>query len=136
MSAVEDRDWLERQREVSHRDFAGAQLVSLRAEGTWFEHCDFNGSDLRHATFDGAHFKFCRFDHANLRSSSLRGSSFAGCDFSHADMWYADLRRAHFGYVNTGADNGLTIFTGAHLDSANTTGAIFERVVGLEEPLR
>jgi hypothetical protein len=39
-----------------------------------------------------------------------------------------------FGFVNTGAANGLTDLTGSSMDGPTLTGTTFERVVGW--PLR
>jgi len=71
---------------------------------------------------------------ALLRGASLRFANLAGCDLREADLRDCDLTGASFGYVNTGAPNGLSDLTGVVMDGAVLTEATFERVVGW--PLR
>ena len=54
----------------------------------------------------------------------------AGCDLRRADLRGCDLTGASFGFVNTGAPNGLSDLTGAVMDGADLTAATFDRVTG------
>lgn len=128
------RDWLnEPHARIDGRNFAGADLTSVRPQTRWFDRCDFPGADLRLATFDLCIFRFCDFSRARLEGASLRGARFAGCDFTDADLRHSDLTDAEFSFVNTGKQNGLTDVTGALFAGAQLRGLVMDRVVGWTE---
>jgi uncharacterized protein YjbI with pentapeptide repeats len=115
---------------VSGDVFDGADLSSVRLDRVRLDRCSLVAADLRQATLDRCNFKFCDLRRALLRGASFRFARLAGCDLREADLRDCDLTGASFGYVNTGAPNGLSDLTGAMMDGAVLTGARFERVVG------
>ncbi len=116
---------------VSHEDFSGQELVSLRTSQLWFTRCSFAGADLRQATLDRCWFKMCDLSGADLRGASLRGVRFVGCDLRGADLRDTDLTDAKLGRVNTGTPrHGLTDVTGARFDGATLREVRAEDVVG------
>lgn len=119
---------------VTAEVFDGADLSSVRLDGARLDRCSLVAADLRQATLDRCNFKFCDLRRAVLRGASLRFARLAGCDLREADMRDCDLTGASFGYVNTGAPNGLSDLTEAVMDGAVLTGTMFDRVVGW--PLR
>lgn len=119
---------------VAGEVFDGADLSSVRLDRVRLDRCSLVAADLRQATLDRCHFKFCDLRRALLRGASLRFANLAGCDLREADLRDCDLTGASFGFVNTGAPNGLSNLTRAVMDGAVLTGATFDRVVGW--PLR
>jgi uncharacterized protein YjbI with pentapeptide repeats len=119
---------------VTAEVFDGADLSSVCLDGVRLDRCSLVAADLRQATLDRCNFKFCDLRRAVLRGASLRFAKLAGCDLREADMRDCDLTGASFGYVNTGAPNGLSDLTGVVMDGAVLTGTMFDRVVGW--PLR
>jgi uncharacterized protein YjbI with pentapeptide repeats len=85
---------------------------------------------LRQATLDRCRFRFCDLRRARLRGASLRFARLAACDLREADLRDCDLKGAPFGFVNTGAPNGLSDLTGAVMDGAAVIGATFDGVTG------
>src|SRR5580698_5902682 len=114
--------------------FDGADLSSVCLDRVRLDRCSLVAADLRQATLDSCYFKFCDLRRALLRGASLRFAKLAGCDLREADLRDCDLTGASFGYVNTGAPNGLSDLTGVVMEGAVLTEATFERVVGW--PLR
>jgi uncharacterized protein YjbI with pentapeptide repeats len=119
---------------VTAEVFDGADLSSVCLDRVRLDRCSLVAADLRQATLDRCNFKFCDLRRALLRGASLRFANLAGCDLREADMRDCDLTGASFGYVNTGAPNGLSDLTGAVMDGAVLTRTTFNRVVGW--PLR
>ena len=119
---------------VAGEGFDGADLSSVVLDRLRIDRCSLVAADLRHATLDGCRFRLCDLRRASLRGASLRFASLAGCDLREADLRDCDLTGARFGFVNTGAANGLTNLTGANMDGATLAGAAFDRVTGW--PLR
>jgi uncharacterized protein YjbI with pentapeptide repeats len=115
---------------VTGEVFDGADLSSVCLDRVRLDRCSLVAADLRQATLDRCSFKFCDLRRALLRGASFRFARLAGCDLREADLRDCDLTGASFGYVNTGAPNGLSDLTGAMMDGAVLTGARFERVVG------
>ena len=115
---------------VSGEVFDRADLSSVCLDRVRLDRCSLVAADLRQATLDRCNFKFCDLRRALLRGASLRFAKLAGCDLREADLRDCDLTGASFGYVNTGAPNGLSDLTGVVMDGAVLTGATFERVVG------
>ena len=119
---------------VTGEDFAGQDLVSVRASG-WlrFSRCSFAGADLRHAALDGCSFMFCDLSGADLRGASLRWVSLSGCDLHAADLRDADLTGARLGRVNTGRPpHGLTDATGARFERAVLRDVQVDGAIGWE----
>ena len=119
---------------VSGEALDGADLSSVCLDRVRLDRCSLVAADLRQATLDRCNFKFCDLRRALLRGASLRFAKLSGCDLREADLRDCDLTGASFGYVNTGAPNGLSDLTGVVMDGAVLTEATFERVVGW--PLR
>jgi uncharacterized protein YjbI with pentapeptide repeats len=119
---------------VTGEVFDGADLSSVCLDRVRLDRCSLVAADLRQATLDSCYFKFCDLRRALLRGASLRFAKLAGCDLREADLRDCDLTGASFGYVNTGAPNGLSDLTGVVMEGAVLTEATFERVVGW--PLR
>jgi uncharacterized protein YjbI with pentapeptide repeats len=119
---------------VTGEIFDGADLSSVCLDGVRLDRCSLVAADLRQATLDRCNFKFCDLRRTLLRGASLRFAKLSGCDLREADLRDCDLTGAFFGYVNTGAPNGLSDLTGVVMDGAVLTEATFERVVGW--PLR
>ena len=119
---------------VAGEVFDGADLSSVCLDRVRLDRCSLVAADLRQATLDRCNFKFCDLRRALLRGASLRFAKLSGCDLREADLRDCDLTGAFFGYVNTGAPNGLSDLTGVVMDGAVLTEATFERVVGW--PLR
>ena len=115
---------------VTGETFDGADLSSVCLDRGQLDRCSLVAADLRQATLDRCRFKFCDLRRAVLRGASLRFANLAGCDLREADMRDCDLTGASFGFVNTGAPNGLSDLTGAVMDGAVLTGTTFDRVVG------
>jgi uncharacterized protein YjbI with pentapeptide repeats len=116
--------------EVTAEVFDGADLSSVCLDRVRFDRCSLVAADLRQATLDRCNFKFCDLRRAVLRGASLRFANLTGCDLREADMRDCDLTGASFGYVNTGAPNGLSDLTGAVMDGAVLTRTTFDRVNG------
>jgi uncharacterized protein YjbI with pentapeptide repeats len=119
---------------VTGEVFDGADLSSVCLDRVRLDRCSLVAADLRQATLDRCDFRFCDLRRALLRGASLRFAKLSGCDLREADLRDCDLTGAFFGYVNTGAPNGLSDLTGVVMDGAVLTEATFERVVGW--PLR
>jgi uncharacterized protein YjbI with pentapeptide repeats len=115
---------------VAGEVFDGADLSSVCLDRLWLDRCSLVGADLRQATLDSCSFKFCDLRRARLRGASLRFARLAACDLREADLRDCDLTGASFGFVNTGAANGLSDLTGVVMDGADLTGATFDRVTG------
>jgi uncharacterized protein YjbI with pentapeptide repeats len=115
---------------VSGEVFDRADLSSVCLDRVRLDRCSLVAADLRQATLDRCNFKFCDLRRALLRGASLRFANLAGCDLREADLRDCDLTGASFGFVNTGAANGLSDLTGAVMDGAVLTGTTFDRVVG------
>ena len=115
---------------VTGEVFDGADLSSVCLDRGQLDRCSLVAADLRQATLDRCRFKFCDLRRAVLRGASLRFANLAGCDLREADMRDCDLTGASFGFVNTGAPNGLSDLTGAVMDGAVLTGTTFDRVIG------
>jgi uncharacterized protein YjbI with pentapeptide repeats len=115
---------------VAGEVFDGADLSSVCLDRLWLDRCSLVAADLRHATLDGCSFRFCDLRRARLRGASLRFARLSGCDLREADLRGCDLTGASFGFVNTGAPNGLSDLTGAVMDGAAVAGATFDRVIG------
>jgi uncharacterized protein YjbI with pentapeptide repeats len=115
---------------VTAEVFDGADLSSVCLDGVRLDRCSLVAADLRQATLDRCNFKFCDLRRALLRGASLRFANLSGCDLREADLRDCDLTGASFGYVNTGAPNGLSDLTGVIMDGAVLTGTTFNRVVG------
>ena len=115
---------------VAGEIFDGADLSSVCLDRLRLDRCSLVAADLRQATLDHCRFKFCDLRRARLRGASLRFAHLAGCDLREADLRDCDLTGAFFGFVNTGAPNGLSDLTGAVMDGAVLTGTTFARVAG------
>jgi uncharacterized protein YjbI with pentapeptide repeats len=115
---------------VAGEVFDGADLSSVCLDRLRLDRCSLVATDLRHATLDRCSFRFCDLRRARLRGASLRFAYLAGCDLREADLRDCDLTGASFGFVNTGAPNGLSDLTGAVLDGAVLAGTTFKRVTG------
>jgi len=115
---------------VAGEVFDGADLSSVCLDRLWLDRCSLVAADLRHATLDRCSFRFCDLRRARLRGASLRFAHLAGCDLREADLRGCDLTGASFGFVNTGAPNGLSDLTGAVMDGAVLVGTSFDRVTG------
>jgi uncharacterized protein YjbI with pentapeptide repeats len=115
---------------VAREAFDGAGMSSVRLDRLRLDRCSLVATDLRQATLDRCRFRFCDLRRANLRGASLRFAVLAACDLREADLRDCDLTGARFGFVNTGAANGLTDLTGASMEGATLTGTAFERVAG------
>jgi uncharacterized protein YjbI with pentapeptide repeats len=115
---------------VTGEVFDGADLSSVCLDRGQLDRSSLVAADLRQATLDRCNFRFCDLRRAVLRGASLRFAKLTGCDLREADLRDCDLTGAFFGYVNTGAPNGLSDLTGVVMDGAVLTGATFERVVG------
>jgi uncharacterized protein YjbI with pentapeptide repeats len=115
---------------VAGEVFDGADLSSVCLDRLRIDRCSLVAADLRQATLDRCSFRFCDLRRARLRGASLRFARLAACDLREADLRGCDLTGASFGFVNTGAANGLSDLTGALMDSAAVSGATFDRVTG------
>lgn len=115
---------------VAGEVFDGADLSSVCLDRLRLDRCSLVAADLRQATLDGCSFRFCDLRRARLRGASLRFARLDGCDLREADLRDCDLTGASFGFVNTGAPNGLCDLTGAVLDGAALAGTTFDSVTG------
>lgn len=116
--------------EVAREVFDGADLSSVCLDRLRLDRCSLVAADLRLATLDRCSLRFCDLRRARLRGASLRFAYLAGCDLREADLRDCDLTGARFGFVRTGAANGLSDLTGAVMDGAVLTGTTFDRVAG------
>lgn len=104
--------------EIRNAFLAGLELEGISFDGSDLQGSDFSGSDLYGANLCDSSFESCTFAHADLRSAFIHNVSFRN----------ADMRCARLSLDELGGELWLNEvdFTGANLDGADFTGAVYD----------
>jgi uncharacterized protein YjbI with pentapeptide repeats len=126
--SVRDQAIFGLRRDLSHRDWAGADmsramLINADLSGSILVRADFHGNDLSSVRAVGANFDHANLAHARLGWSVLRGSSMRGANLFASILIHADLR---------GVDMSDADLTRVQWKNAHVMGAKLANAKGLD----
>lgn len=117
-------------------DFSGTKLKGVNLEGA-----DLSGANLQEVNLRGANLKGANLQSARLTDAILIDTNLENADLSDANLHWADLSKANLKNANLERAYLVKAFfykadlSGANMKDVQSQRAIFEKAVGVPEPL-